>query len=267
MKHLDLEAIADKVNIISEFLAKRDVPTLSKEELKKKYGIEQADLLILFGASILHGCEFAVQVFKQGIAKRMMIVGGEGHTTDTLRDIIHSKCPEFDTKGKSESDIISYYIEKKHGITGCLIERESTNCGNNVSNALKVLEENGLNPKHIIILQDSSMQLRMDAGFKKIWAHKNVEIINFASYRVKVIVKQDKLYFEDNCIEGLWNIEHYINLQMGEIPRLSDTEEGYGPKGKNYIAHVDIPFKVQEAFDYLKNHYSDSVREANEKYK
>lgn len=263
----DVETIASKVNILSEFLAKRDIPALSSEELKKKYGIEQVDLLILFGGSILHGCDLAAKAFKQGIAKKMMIVGGEGHTTDTLRGIIHSKCPEFETKDKAESDIISYYIKKKYGIDGCLIERESTNCGNNISNALKVIEENNLTPKHIFILQDSSMQLRMDAGFKKMCTNNDIQIINFAAYKIKVVAKQNMLCFEDNNIEGLWNIEHFINLQMSEIPRLSDTEEGYGPKGKNYIAHIDIPFEVQEAFKYLKEHYDVPIREANEKYK
>jgi hypothetical protein len=264
MNHL--ETVADKVNTISEFLAKRDVPALNGEELKKKYGVAQADLLILFGASILHGCEFAGSAFRQGIAKRMMIAGGEGHTTGTLRKTIHSKYPEIETEGKAEADIISYYLEKKQGITGCLMERKSTNCGNNVGNALKVIEEAGLNPRHIIILQDSSMQRRMDAGFRKIWAHKKVEIINFAPYRAKVTVKQDTLCFEDSHMEGLWSMEHYISLQTGEIPRLSDTEDGYGPKGKGYIAHVDIPLEVQEAFEWLKIHYSDAVREASEKY-
>lgn len=148
-----------------------------------------------------------------------------------------------------------------------MIERESTNCGNNVSNALKVVDESGLKSQSVIIMQDSSMQLRMDAGFRKIWDHKNIELINFASYRVKLVVVQDELCFDDNNIEGLWNVERFINLQMGEIPRLSDTEEGYGPNGKNYIAHVDIPVDVQNAFDYLQKHYSASVREANEKYK
>lgn len=262
-----LKTIANKVNIISQFLAKRDIPALEKNELKKKYGIERADLLILFGANILYGCELAAKAFLNGIAERMMIVGGEGHTTDTLRRIIHSKCPEFETKDKMESDIISYYLSKKYGITNCLIERDSTNCGNNVSNALKVIENKGLDPKYIIIMQDSSMQLRMDAGFKKMWAHKNTEIINFASCRTKIIVQEDILRFEDSSMEGMWDIEHYINLLMGEIPRLSDTKEGYGPEGKNYIAHVDIPLEVQEAFGYLKNHDCASVREANEKYK
>lgn len=265
MNHL--ETIASKVNILSKFLAVRDVASLDKGELKKKYGIEQADLLILFGASIVHGCDFAAKVYKDGIAKEMMIVGGEGHTTDTLRGAIHRKCPEFETAGKAESDIIAYYLGKKYGLNNFIIERESTNCGNNVSNALKVIEEKGMNPKYIVILQDSSMQLRMDAGFRKLWGHRDVEIINYASYYVRVVIKDGALAFEDNDIESLWDIDHFITLQMGEIPRLSDNGSGYGPKGKDFIAHVDIPADVQEAFDYLTAYSDRTVRKANDKWR
>jgi len=163
----NLQTVADKLNIIADFLALRDIPVLTNEELLKKYDIQQADMLILFGGNIIHGCKMAAQSYLQGIAKQMMIVGGEGHTTDTLRKLIHSRYPEFKTDDKSESECIAYMLEKEYGITGLILETKSTNCGNNVSNALSVLEANGLNPQFIIIMQDSTMQHRMDAGFKK----------------------------------------------------------------------------------------------------
>ena len=50
---------------------------------------------------------------------------------------------------------------------------------------------------------------------------------------------------------------------MGEIPRLSDDGKGYGPKGKNYIAHVDILEEVRNAFEDLKSVYGEKTREAN----
>ena len=67
-------------------------------------------------------------------------------------------------------------------------------------------------------------------------------------------------------IWGMWEIDRYISLLMGEIPRLSDDENGYGPKGKGFIAHVDIPSEVRNAFDELCNEYSGLVREANPLY-
>ena len=67
-------------------------------------------------------------------------------------------------------------------------------------------------------------------------------------------------------IWGMWDMERYISLLMGEIPRLTDNENGYGPKGKNFIAHVDIPTEVRSAFEQLCNAYPGFVREANPLY-
>ena len=64
----------------------------------------------------------------------------------------------------------------------------------------------------------------------------------------------------------MWDIERYITLLMGELPRLTDDENGYGPKGKGYIAHVDIPDNVEKAFLILKEVYGDKVRKANPLY-
>jgi len=58
----------------------------------------------------------------------------------------------------------------------------------------------------------------------------------------------------------------YISLLMGEIPGLLDDTNGYGPNGKIYIAHVDIPMNVLKAFEDLKVDYGDLVRVANPLY-
>lgn len=52
---------------------------------------------------------------------------------------------------------------------------------------------------------------------------------------------------------------------MGEIPRLTDNKEGYGPSGKDFLIHIDIPEKVENAFLELKKYYPNMVREAKEK--
>lgn len=77
--------------------------------------------------------------------------------------------------------------------------------------------------------------------------------------------QNEDLVFEDN-IHGMWSINRYVNLLMGEIPRLSDDANGYGPNGKNYIAHVDIPENVMIAFEELKLVFGSETREANPLY-
>ncbi|MFH5183956.1 YdcF family protein [Paenibacillus sp. TAB 01] len=263
---MDLYKIAENINLLSDFLGKRDIDTLSSDALEEKYKISQADLLILFGASIAYGCDVVGQAVSNHIAKNFMIVGGEGHTTESLHGAIHKAFPEIVTTGKMEADIMSEYIKRKYNIDNILIERDSTNCGNIITYALDVIKQNNLSLNHIIIVQDSTMQCRMDAGFRKYLQDAKVEVINFASYKVKVVLKSEKLVIEPSDLWGMWDIERYISLLMGEIPRLLDDTQGYGHNGKNYIAHVDIPMSVLKAFEELKVEYGDLVRVANPLY-
>ena len=141
------------------------------------------------------------------------------------------------------------------------LETKSTNCGNNITYLLDLLKENNISFKSIILSQDASMQRRMAAGLKK-YVKEDVTIINYCA---KVLNQDEDLVFEDN-IHGMWSINRYVNLLMGEIPRLSDDANGYGPNGKNYIAHVDIPENVMIAFEELKLVFGSETREANPLY-
>jgi uncharacterized SAM-binding protein YcdF (DUF218 family) len=263
---MDLDKIAKNINLLSDFLGKRDINTLSSNALEEKYQVSQVDMLILFGGSIPHGCDVVGKALLNHIAKNFMIVGGEGHTTVSLRQAIHNAYPEIVTEGKMEADIMSEYIRRKYKIDKILIERKSTNCGNNVTNALDVIKQHKLYPKNIIIVQDLTMQCRMDAGFRRYLHNSEVEIINFSSYKVKVKVRNEKLVIEPSDIWGMWDIKRYISLLMGEIPRLLDNADGYGPNGKDYIAHVDMPLNILKAFEELKAEYGDLVRVANPLY-
>ena len=49
------EKIAEAINILGFFCGKRDITELSTKCLKDKYGIEQVDVMVLFGGSILCG--------------------------------------------------------------------------------------------------------------------------------------------------------------------------------------------------------------------
>lgn len=263
---MNLYKIKDNINVLNAFLGKRDIYALSSDALEEKYKISQADLLILFGGSIPYGCDVVGKALLNNIAKHFMIVGGEGHTTESLREAVHQAYPEIVTAGKSEADVMAAYISWKYGVDKILLERNSTNCGNNVMYALEVMKEHKLCPKTIIIVQDSTMQCRMDAGFRKYIENEEVEIINFASYKVRVEVRNEKLVVVPSDLWGMWDIERYISLLLGEIPRLLDTTTGYGPKGKGYIAHVDIPLHVVTAFEELQAEYGTLVRAANPLY-
>lgn len=171
---------------------------------------------------------------KNNIARNYVIVGGEGHTTETLRTKVHAEYPDIHTDSLPEACVFAAYLKRKYGLEVDFLEKKSTNCGNNITYLLELLERYQISYKSIILAQDASMQLRMDSQLA---------------------------YKED--IPGMWSLNHYITLLMGEIPRLRDDINGYGPKGKNFIAHVDIPIYVELAFKELQKVYSHSIREAN----
>ena len=51
---------------------------------------------------------------------------------------------------------------------------------------------------------------------------------------------------------GLWPVDRYLSLVMGELPRLYDDANGYGPAGRDYIAHVEFPEAVMGAWKQLQ---------------
>ena len=57
--NLPLQLLADDANTLTRFLGVRDLPKLSHKTLQRRYGIEQADVLILFGGTIPFGCDVA----------------------------------------------------------------------------------------------------------------------------------------------------------------------------------------------------------------
>lgn len=60
--------------------------------------------------------------------------------------------------------------------------------------------------------------------------------------------------------QGVWDLDRYLSLLLGEIPRLRDGPSGYGPRGKGFIEHVDIPPEVEEAHAWLAGRYPQLLR-------
>ena len=70
---MDVQQTADWINVLGDFCGMRDVPALTREQLKKRYGWEQADVMVLFGGSILCGAEVLARAMQEEAAKRFLI--------------------------------------------------------------------------------------------------------------------------------------------------------------------------------------------------
>ena len=156
------ERIVEYINILGGFCGKRDVSQLSPEELKKTYGIDQADVMVLFGGSILCGGDVLAQAMQSHAAKKYVIAGGAGHTTEALRIRVHQEFPDIETAGLPEARVFASYLKARYGLEADLLECCSTNCGNNITYLLDLLRENQISFRSIILAQDAAAKQHHD---------------------------------------------------------------------------------------------------------
>ena len=247
-------------NTLAEFLARRDVPQLDAAALQNALGAPRADMVLLFGGSLPEGCRLAGQLWRAGLARKVMTIGGMGHTTAAFLERFESALPAGHSA--TEGECMKEYLQSAFGVPeeDLLVESASTNCGENVRFALRILQEQSALPASAIVLHDSTMQRRIGATLDRWWPENTTRFVHFAAYRARLEAGERGLVFAPNRIWGLWQPEHYMSLLLSEIPRLRDDEQGYGPNGRDFIAHVDIPEEAEAAWQRLAERYDHLLR-------
>ncbi|NMO57895.1 DUF218 domain-containing protein [Actinoplanes sp. TBRC 11911] len=261
------DTVAGSINTLVRFCARRDVPELTPAALG---GV--ADVAILFGGSILAGGDVFAAAMRAGVAARYLIVGGQGHSTDALRGILRERMGWDDVASVTEAALFDRYLRQRYGLAVDLLEQRSTNCGNNVTEALALLRAEGIAHDRIVLVQDATMQLRMDAGFRR-HAAPSTQLVNYAAHQTLVDIDafrfaaepRDAVAYRDPPV-GMWPLDRYISMLMGEVPRLTDDENGYGPAGRDFIAHVDVPPAVHDALNHLTRTTGFAIRTADPKW-
>ena len=252
--------IAHQINALANFLGPRDVAALTPSVFQKTVGHSQVDVCALFGGSIIAGVDVLADAITHQVAKHYVIVGGYGHTTEKLFAQVARLYPEV-TPVESEAELFSQVLQLKYGLSLDALETKSTNCGNNISNLLALVADHGWPCKSVLLMQDATMQLRMHKTLNQ--AAPDIQVVDYATYQVKV---SEDLQFITTP-EGMWSLHHYLTLLCGELPRLRDDAQGYGPKGKGYLAHVDIPEQVAQAWQALVDQDSSLARQADPQFK
>lgn len=261
MGRVSLEEVARDMNVIAGFVGTRDVDALVPSELERVIGEPRADVMALFGGSIIAGADVLADAMRAGAARTYVIVGGAGHTTETLRARVRELCPDLGVADDAtEAEVFSAYVERRRGLAADLLETRSTNCGNNITYLRDLLAARGVPCRSIVLAQDATMQRRMAAGAEL--EMPGVRVVSYATYRVDVVVRDGGLAFDREPL-GMWDMHRYRELLMGEIPRLTDDERGYGPRGAGFIAHVEVPDGVRAAWGRLRALDPGSVRRAN----
>lgn len=244
MSESDLQGIADAINTLGAFCGPRDLGEPTRAEFKRVTGLPRAEVLLFFGSSPVAGLDVLAQLLSEGVADRSVLVGGVGHTTPALRADAGELLDGWDIEDKTAAEIYAYLLNDVHMMSADFLERESTNTGENVSKALELLERNGEQHHSYLLVQDAALQRRVHATLQ---LHQpDATIVDYAAYRVDVVVRDGALAY-DQDVQGMWSVDRYTSMLLGEVSRLRDDAEGYGPKGEGWLAHIDIPSDVEAA--------------------
>ncbi|MFZ2755922.1 MAG: hypothetical protein WAY93_03540, partial [Atopobiaceae bacterium] len=73
---MEPRTLARRMNELAAFLGTRDVPRLSQAALEARLGSPRADVMALFGGSILAGGDVLAEAMRADVAERYVIVGG-----------------------------------------------------------------------------------------------------------------------------------------------------------------------------------------------
>lgn len=229
---------------------------LAQNEFDGKPLPAQADCIVLAGNAVIPtidaACELAA-AHKIPLA----ISGGIGHSTPFLYAAIarHSRYNKVRTTGRTEAAIIGDIARQFWKIPSekLILEERSTNCGENVRFTLALLRERSVPVKTLVVVQDPTMQRRTMATFTRELADVSGEVrcVSYPGFTPRLDNGSNGLTFLPRR-EGLWPVERYLSLIPGEMARLRDDEQGYGPNGRGFIAHVDMPEEIASAWQVMQ---------------
>lgn len=245
------------LTVVAGFLARRDIsdPVAAKT-------VEPFDVLVLAGSSVLPAPAVAASAMHAGVANKLVISGGIGHSTPYLVDALraHATYRSIATEGRSEARMLADLLRDHCGIPDSvlMLEEHSANCGENAVFTRRLLDERGLDVRSLLLVQDPTMQRRSHAAFERAWQDRpGFRLISFAPFVPRVA---DGVVSCEPGGSPAWPFERFVSLVLGEIRRLRDDESGYGPRGANFIDHVEIPSVVLKAYERLALRFPAAVR-------
>lgn len=245
---LDADDIA-AINTIARFLALDDLGDRDKRTSPA------FDLVILAGNAMLWTLEGAVKKARTADVP-LLISGGIGHSTGLLAAAVdaHPVYRKALASQTSEARLLGDIAAMFLGLdqSRLFLEEASTNCGENGLFSRRYLDEKRLSPSSVLLIQDPLMQRRTDASFRQAWADTSCPtIINWPVQIPCVGYRNDRIDYLQSPNSRKWTAERFLSLLTGEIQRLTDDERGYGPRGKGFLPHVDVPDDVTAAWRHI----------------
>jgi hypothetical protein len=213
------------------------------------------DVIVLMGSAVLESVEVAARLLRGGVAPRILVSGGIGHSTEPLEAAVRRRGLDVGTSGRPESHVFRDLLIR-YGVppAAIVVEDRSTNCGENAEFTRRMIDE----PQTLLLIQDPTMQRRTHACFERSFADMpGTSLISHAPLIPWVGPEQVSA---GPATPEVWSRERFRSLVLGEVRRLRDDPDGYGPRGKNFIDHVEVPAEVLAAYNHLVAEHPESVR-------
>lgn len=232
--------------LIARYLARRDDDD------------QAADLIVLMGSAVLESVEAAAWAYRAGRAPRILISGGIGHSTHHLEAAIHRRGLAVDTTGRPESHVFRELLISRYDVppAAIAVEDRSTNCGENAEFTRRMIDR----PSRLLLIQDPTMQRRTHACFER--SFRDLPGTRLISRAPLIPHIGPKHVSAGPDLPEIWTRRRFTSLLLGEIRRLRDDADGYGPRGRNFIDHVDIPEHVLAAYERVAAAHPELVRAA-----
>ena len=186
--------------------------------------IKKCDLILGFGSHDLNVAKRCAELFLNGYGDMIIFTGGFGRIT---KDLWHM------TEAEKFAQVAIKMGVPKDKI---IIENQSTNTGENISNTKKLLSALNLHPSSFLIVDKPYRERRTFATLKKQWSE------------IDFIITSPKSTYEEYCnfySHGEISKDEFISIMVGDLQRI----DLYGKNG--FQIKQEIPNKVWSAYNKL----------------
>lgn len=182
--------------------------------------IHKADGILIFCSNDLRVAVYAASLYHRGYGSWICPSGGVGRLT---YDLYHK--PE----AEAFADILYEAGVPKNAV---YIENRATNTAENIFLTRKVLQQNNLDPKELIVLQKPYMERRTYAALTRYWPD------------MSVYVSSPSISFDDYPFEG-FTMNDLIHVMVGDFQRIILYAE------RGWQTPQPVPPEVLTAFENL----------------
>jgi uncharacterized SAM-binding protein YcdF (DUF218 family) len=190
--------------------------------MKLNQPLEKADAIFVLGSGDLRVPAYAAKLYHKGWAPLIIFSGNEGRFS--TRKQWH---------GMTEAEKFAA-VAMEAGVPEdtILLEKESTNTGENVRLTKRLLEEKGIEIKKLILIQKPYMERRTYATFAKQWPD------------MEFIVTSPPLSYDEYPDETRTK-EYLLHMMVGDLQRIKE----YPARG--FQIEQEIPTPVWNAYQQL----------------